>query len=137
MNSRRTARVALMTVLMVGCAAAPDSETVELQIEALNASGVSGTVTLAALDATTTLVSVDVDDAGHASMPAHVHAGSCADLVPQPRYALENVVDGRSSTEVAASLDELLSGGQALNIHRSNEEMDVYTACVDLAVADR
>ena len=62
--------------------------------------------------------------------------GSCADLVPQPRYALENVVDGRSSTEVAASLDELLSGGQALNIHRSNAEMDVYTACVDLA-ADR
>jgi hypothetical protein len=25
-----------------------------------------------------------------------------------------------------------LQGGQALNIHRSNEEMRIYTACVDL-----
>ncbi len=128
--------MAWTTILLVGCAGAPDSQTVELQIEALNASGVSGTVRLEALDASTTLVAVDVDDAGHPSMPAHVHAGSCADLVPQPRYALENVVDGRSSTEVAASLDELLSGGQALNIHRSNAEMEVYTACVNLT-ADR
>jgi hypothetical protein len=37
-----------------------------------------------------------------------------------------------STTEVPASLDELLSGDVALNLHRSNEEMQVYTACVDL-----
>ena len=42
------------------------------------------------------------------------------------------IVDGQSTTEVSASLDELLAGGQALNLHSSNEEMGVYTACVDL-----
>ena len=66
-------------------------------------------------------------------MPAHIHPGTCDELVPQPKYPLANVVDGRSSTEVAASLEELLSGGQALNLHKSNEEMEIYSACVELS----
>ena len=32
----------------------------------------------------------------------------------------------------SADQRELLSGGQALNLHRSNTEMEVYAACVDL-----
>jgi hypothetical protein len=52
--------------------------------------------------------------------------------VPQPRYPLTNVVDGRSTTEVNASLDELLAGDVALNLHASNQEMQLYTACVEL-----
>ena len=104
----------------------------ELMLQPLNGSGVSGRVTLTALDDATTRVVIDVNPAGLPSMPAHIHPGSCAELVPQPKYALENVLDGQSTTEVRASLDELLAGGQALNLHRSNEEMDVYTACVDL-----
>lgn len=102
-------------------------------IRPLNDSGVNGRVTLTALDDATTRVVIEVDPAGHPSMPAHVHPGSCTELVPQPTYALENVLDGHSTTEVSAPLDELLAGGQALNVHRSNEEMDVYTACVDLS----
>ena len=34
---------------------------------------------------------------------------------------------------MAASLEELLSGGQALNLHKSNEEMEIYSACVDIS----
>jgi hypothetical protein len=120
-----------LSVVLAGCAAAP-AEVTTLELRELNASGVSGTVTLTGTDDGTTLVEIDVDPAGHPSMPAHIHPGSCDELVPQPRYPLANVVDGVSSTEVPATLEELRSGGQALNIHASSDEMDVYTACVDL-----
>ncbi len=130
-RSRLTVVVALATIaLLAGCGEA--ERRVELQLETLNASGVTGKVTLVELDEARTRVEIQVDPAGHDSMPAHVHPGSCADLVPQPMYALENVVEGRSTTEVRAAFDELMDGSKAVNLHRSNQEMDVYTACVDL-----
>lgn len=130
-RGRLTVVVALATIaLLAGCGEA--ERRVELQLETLNASGVTGKVTLVELDEARTRVEIQVDPAGHDSMPAHVHPGSCADLVPQPMYALENVVEGRSTTEVRAAFDELMDGSKAVNLHRSNQEMDVYTACVDL-----
>ena len=116
----------------VACSAEPSVAPTRLTLATLNDSGVTGSVTLAAIGETRTLVVVDVDPAGHPDMPAHIHPGTCADLVPQPRYPLASVVDGHSSTEVSASLDELLSGDVALNLHASNEEMQLYTACVEL-----
>lgn len=127
----RVHAILLSAALLAGCAAAaPRSE--RLQLQTLNDSGVTGSVTMAAIGDQRTLVEIEVDPAGHASMPAHIHPGTCDDLVPQPKYPLQNVVDGVSVTEVPASLDELLRGGVALNIHRSNEEMRIYAACVDL-----
>jgi len=123
----------LVLVVIGGCAAAPAVAPVTLQLRELNGSGVSGIVTMTTIDEGHTLVEVDVDAAGHSNMPAHIHPGTCAELVPQPKYALQNVVEGRSSTAVAASLEDLLSGGQALNVHMSNEQMDVYSACGDLS----
>lgn len=133
-RSTRFAIIGAATALLLAACSSPagGGRSVELMLQPLNESGVSGRVTLTALDDATTRVVIAVDSAGHPSMPAHIHPGSCAELVPQPKYALENVLDGQSTTEVSASLDELLAGGQALNLHRSNEEMDVYTACVDL-----
>lgn len=117
-----------------GCGVDAGAErSVELVLRTLNSSGVEGRVTLVEVGPDRTRVEIVVEPAGHASMPAHVHPGSCADLVPQPKYALENVIDGRSTTEVPASLDDLTAGDQALNLHRSNQRMDVYTACVDLS----
>jgi hypothetical protein len=127
----RPIAIALVLVAAVGCTSTPQRSE-RLELETLNDSGVTGSVTLTAVSETRTRVEIAVDAAGHESMPAHVHPGSCAELVPQPIHPLENVVGGVSVTEVAASLDELLGGGQALNLHRSNAEMEVYTACVDL-----
>lgn len=128
---RRTATAIAVLILLTACGASP-SRTERLEIQALNDSGVTGTVTLTEVNDERTRVEIDVEPAGHASMPAHIHPGSCDDLVPQPKHPLENVIDGTSVTEVAASIEELLSGGQALNLHRSNTEMEIYTACVDL-----
>lgn len=128
--SRSFVGVAL-AMLVTGCGA-PEPSPTRLTLRTLTDSGVTGSVTLSAIGVTRTLVSVEVDPAGHPDMPAHIHPGTCDELVPQPRYPLTNVVDGRSVTEVSASLEELLAGDVALNLHASNSEMETYTACVDL-----
>ena len=120
------------SVLLAACAASPTVRSVTLDLDEIDGSGVTGTVVITEVDDATTLVTVEADPAGHPDMPAHVHPGSCAELVPQPRFALENTVDGHSSTRVPASFDELTAPGQAINLHESNAALDVYTACVDL-----
>ena len=122
--------VSLATVLIiVGCAATGPRVTIDLQT--LNQSGVTGSVTLISLG-DQTQVDVNVDPAGHPDMPSHIHPGSCDDLVPQPKFPLRNVVDGKASTVVPASLSELLAGDLAINLHHSNDDMATYTACADL-----
>ena len=125
------ARLLLALAVVLGaCSTAASAETVEL--ESLNGSGVSGTVSLTSVADALTRVEVRVVPGQNPDMPAHIHPGSCADLVPQPKYPLRNVVDGVSITEVPASLTELMAGGLAINLHRSNEDLGTYTACADL-----
>ena len=122
---------AAITLALAACAASQAAgRTVELAT--LNDSGVSGSALLTDLGDGTTRVEVDVDPAGHPDMPAHIHPGTCTDLVPQPVYPLQNVVDGASSTVVPVPLEELFAGGLALNVHSSNEDMGTYTACANL-----
>ena|SRR5687767_10540882 len=116
--------------LIAGCAASSEPR-VTIELETLNNSGVTGTVTLIPLG-DRTQVDVDVDPAGHPDMPSHIHPGSCDDLVPQPEYPLRNVVDGRASTIIAVPLSELLGGDLAINLHNSNEDMRTYAACANL-----
>jgi hypothetical protein len=128
------------TILLIAAAilasCAQSAQTSErLELRTLNASGVTGSVTLTAIDDGRTLVEVAVDPAGHPNMPAHIHPGTCDELVPQPKYPLQNVVDGVSVSEVPAPLEELMRGDVALNIHRSNEDMATYTACVELGAS--
>jgi hypothetical protein len=103
-----------------------------LELTTLNDSGVTGSAVLTDLGDGTTRVEVDVDPAGHPDMPAHIHPGTCTNLVPQPTYPLQNVLDGQSETVVEASLDELFAGDLALNLHFSSDDFGTYTACADL-----
>lgn len=125
-----TLPVALLIVIALAACTSEESRT--FQLETLNDSGVIGTAVLTDLGDGTTRVVVEVDPAGHLNMPAHIHPGTCADLVPQPLYPLESVTDGDSETVVPRSLSELLAGDLALNLHVSFEEMGTYAACVDL-----
>jgi hypothetical protein len=131
---RATALLIAAAILASCSPSAQQSERLELRT--LNASGVTGSVTLTAIDDGRTLVEVAVDPAGHPNMPAHIHPGTCDELVPQPKYPLQNVVDGVSVSEVPAPLEELMRGDVALNIHRSNEDMATYTACVELGPSE-
>ena len=65
-------------------------------------------------------------------MPAHIHPGTCDDLIPQPTHPLQNVVNGASTTTVRATVADLTGGGLAVNLHRSNDDLGTYTACAEL-----
>jgi len=124
--------LAAVTYALVVAACASAGETRTIQLETLNGSGVNGSVTLVDVGQGRTRVDVQVEPAGNPNMPAHIHPGTCVDLIPQPKYPLQNVVDGTSSTVVPASLGELVAGDLAVNVHRSNEDLRTYTACADL-----
>ena len=87
--------------------------------------------------------------------PAHVHAGTCAELDPNPAYPLDNVgprltdddelpasedIKGSltanaveySQTEIDVNLDDLLTEAHALNVHESDQNIGNYIACGDI-----
>ena len=123
--------VAVVALGAVACQASSQPSTV-VQLKTLNASGVSGSVTLVDLGNGRTKVDVAVEPGANPDMPAHIHPGSCDALIPQPVYPLENVVNGVSSTTISASVADLTSGGLAVNLHRSNDDLGTYTACAEL-----
>ena len=130
-NLARLAGLGALLVVAAACAGqAADERTVELQT--LNDSGVTGSAVLTDVGNGVTRVVVDVDPAGHPDMPAHIHPGTCTDLVPQPIYPLQNVVDGSSETDILVTLDELFAGDLALNLHFSSDDYGTYTACANL-----
>ena len=75
--------------------------------------------------------------------PAHIHPGTCAELDPTPAYPLNDVAlvapDAPagsvevSHTTIDATLDELVAGPFAINVHESAENVANYIACGDVA----
>ncbi len=131
--SNRFVRVGLLAVFLIVGTVACDTGAATTRTITLQGtdSGVTGTVEFIATGRNTA-VKISVDPAGNLDMPAHIHPGTCEKTTPQPRFPLESVKDGTSSTVVPATIDELFTGGLALNTHRSNDDMKTSTACVDL-----
>ena len=90
---------------------------------------------------------------GEASHPAHIHAGTCEELgdvvfplndvaapsadaeatpAASPAAAGAGDVVAESTTEVDASLDDILGTEHAINVHESAENIQNYIACGDL-----
>ena len=131
MNRAARSIVVLSLLAVLGCQGQAAASTV-IQLKTLNASGVTGSVTLVDVGNDRTQVEIKVEPAGNLDMPAHIHPGSCDNLIPQPKHPLQNVVNGTSTTIVRAALAELTDGSLAVNIHRSNDDLATYTACADL-----
>ena len=128
----RIPAICFVLVLLAACSGSTAAAPRVLEFEAQNDSGVTGTVTLTSAGDERTLVEVAVVPNGHPDMPAHVHPGTCADPVPQPMFPLENVLDGVSRTEIPISFAELRAETAYVNLHHSNDEMQISAACVDL-----
>lgn len=126
---RPIASIALATVLAACQPAALGTRN--LTFVTLNGSGVSGTVAFRDVGGRTE-VDVRVEPAGNLDMPAHLHPGTCDNLTPQPKYPLENVRDGKSTTEIPVSTAELLADQTAVNLHASVSDLKTYTACADI-----
>ena len=128
---QRSSALIVMVVLVLAACAAPTSAPRTITLRTLNDSGVTGTVSFTDLRGKTG-VDVEVIPAGNLDMPAHIHPGTCDNLTPQPKFPLENVKNGVSKTVVPVPIDELFAGNLAVNIHKSNDDLKTYTACVDI-----
>ena len=124
------ALVGAVTVALSACQSA-DAPPRTITFTTLNESGVAGTVSFRAVGSRSE-VSVSVSPGGNPDMPAHIHPGTCDNLTPQPKFPLENVREGASITVVPATVDELFAGGLAVDVHKSNDDLRTYTACVDI-----
>src|SRR3954451_14997719 len=123
--------VALTTIaLLPSDTQAQQSVTIALSPQ--NNSGQSGTAVLTS-EGTGTKVVITLSNAP-GPHPAHIHTGSC----PDPGavvYPLTSVTNGRSETVVAASLSDILRAPHAINIHKSPQEIPVYTSCGNVTAA--
>ncbi|MDQ3657424.1 MAG: hypothetical protein M3457_20405 [Chloroflexota bacterium] len=83
--------------------------------------------------------------AGDGPHPAHIHAGTCAELgdvvVPLTDVANETgeLVGPESAHPVKTSrsvvdmpLEDIIAGGHAINVHLSADEIGTYIACGDI-----
>jgi hypothetical protein len=104
-----------------------------VQIGEQNGSGESGTAKLTPLDGGKTRVEISLKgESKNMTQPAHIHDGSCATLDPKPRVPLQNVVSGNSTTTLDMKLDDIMSKGGAINVHKSAADVKTYVACGDL-----
>jgi len=109
-----------------------EGKGVTVRLGQQNKSGERGTARLTP-DGDKTKVVINLKGAPKGvAQPAHVHEGSCAKLDPKPKYPLQNVVDGKSTSEVPAKLDELTGGKLAINVHKSGDDLKTYVACGDI-----
>lgn len=108
-----------------------DMPRLELDLEELNDSGITGTVTL--FDAgERTIVEFDVEGAG-GDHPVNISAGVCGELDPEPVHELEPVnEDGESLTVIDATLDELLEEDHAIDMRLAPDELGTLIACVNI-----
>jgi hypothetical protein len=109
-----------------------DDAALTLDLEEQNDSGITGTVELSPTSEGRLEVEIELNGSDGGPHPAHIHPGSCADLDPTPAFPLEDVVDGRSETEVDVTTSDLTAGEYAINVHESPENADTYVACADV-----
>ncbi|MEO7664228.1 MAG: hypothetical protein ABIV26_03815 [Candidatus Limnocylindrales bacterium] len=132
MLSLRTAALGAALALVVGACGGGGTAAKTVTLATLNGSGVSGTATLTDAGSGQTLVVIKVEAGGNADMPAHVHPGTCTTLDPKPKYPLNDVKDGASTTTIAVALADLTKSAFAVNLHKSAEDVATYTACGDI-----
>ena len=123
---------ALFAVLLLPALVAAQGQPLTVTMAAQNNSGQTGTTTLTQGSDGRTTVAITLAVAGpggaEVAQPAHIHSGSC----PNPGavvYPLTNVVNGKSTTVITASLASLLAAPMAVNVHKSAAESSVYTSC--------
>ena len=113
--------------------AVTEGNSIKITMNAQNGSNQSGSATLTDMGNGMVEVVLDITDPGTADpQPAHIHQGTCATLDPQPAYPLSNVVNGKSVTDVEATLDSLTAAPYALNVHKSAAEAQTYVSCGEI-----
>ena len=123
MNKPTTTPPVMMTATSVAVSLMAQNNSKQIGTAILSSDGSSST--------TKVTLNITGEPKG-ATEPAHIHAGAC----PNPGavvYALSNVVSGKSTTVVKASLATLLAQlPLAINVHKSATEISTYVSCGDI-----
>jgi len=125
---RRLVVISLLAGLFSGAALALD-DNISVKLEAMNNSGQTGSATLMPEGDKTKVVILLSNAPAGVAQPAHIHLGRCDNLDKAPKWQLEAVKDGKSTTLVPASLDTILKDKVAINIHKSAAEAQIYVSC--------
>jgi len=128
----RTALAALFVGIFAVPAYAAKEKPITVNLGAQNNSGETGTATLTP-EGHKTKVVIEMSNApAGVAQPAHIHEGTCANLDKAPKWKLEPVKDGKSTTVVPVSLETILKAKTAINVHKSLKEIKDYVACGDI-----
>jgi hypothetical protein len=118
-----------VTTLALLPASTEAQQSITINLTAQNDSGQNGTAVLTP-DGAGTRVVISLSNAP-GPHPAHIHTGSC----PTPGavvFPLTSVMDGKSETTVAATIADIMKEPHAINVHKSPQEIPVYTSCGNL-----
>ena len=132
---RRYLLVPLVAVALAAAGALPDAASAQQPVTVTlgpgrDANEAPGTATLTDLGGGTTRVVISVTSPD-ANMPAHLHADLCPGVAAIV-FPLTNVVNGQSTTDVNASLADIMARAKSINLHRSPDQIQVYVACGNL-----
>lgn len=112
-----------------GSSSVSGQSPITVQLQPKGNSGVSGTATLTPKGNQTQVVVQLKGDISNIPQPAHFHSGTCDKLDPKPKFPLADVVNGTSSSVIAATVSELTSAQYTINVHKSAAEIKTSVAC--------
>ena len=108
------------------------TKSITIELDAQNNSKENGIATIVTTDRGSK-VTIDLQNAPATAQPAHIHLGSC----PMPggiKYPLVSLVNGHSETMINATVEQLIAQAPlAINVHRSQTNLNAYVACGDIA----
>ena len=123
--------IVLLLAVAVACGnegGSSGTDRVEISLDELNGSGQSGTATLTASGGAIKVV-LSLGEGTMKSGKVHIHNRQCGPDLKGVAHGLTDFTDGNSATTLeGVSLESLLTGGFAVNAHKS-EDPSVYTAC--------
>jgi|SRR5579862_913225 len=133
MNIRLTlAGLALGAIAVTTLPAAAATTAITVTMKALNNSNETGTATLTQ-EGDGVKVVVTLKNPPAQDQPTHIHAGTCGNINKAPEYALLSLKAGTSTTVVkGVTLDQLLKGQYAINVHKSADDLATYVSCGDI-----
>lgn len=117
----------LVMILLAPALVSAQAQQIVVNLAELNDSGISGTATLTPMGDQTEVVVKLQGDMLDTPRPNHIHTGTCENL-GGVEYPLTNVTT-EATTVVDASLESLMSGEFAINIHKSADEIGTFVAC--------
>ena len=94
----------------------------DVAMQAVNG-GQSGTAKLTESPSVVLSVTISLQNAPGPQQPASIHAGTCNSFAPAPKFALNAVVNGQSTTSpVNSTLGELSSSPYVIVVQRSTTD---------------